>query len=139
MPEGKLNLETILEEANNLPALPAIVSEVMKMIDDPETTANDFQNLIIRDPVLVSRILRLANSAFYGYSREIVTISEAIIIIGLDTLKSLIIAISAHELLSRSFDGYKMKQGDMWKHSLFCAMVARTMVKDLYIQDTEKY
>ena len=130
--------QKILSEAENLPVLPAVVNKVLEEIDSPHSNPKVFQDIISRDPVLTAKVLKMSNSAYYGYSREIDTISEAVIILGLDTLKSLAIAASAYKLLNQPFEGYGLSKGGLWSHSLATAIAARVIAKSLNHQDTEK-
>jgi len=130
---------TILEEAENMPALPDIVNKVLEEIDNPNTNAKDMEAIISKDPVLTAKVLKMSNSAYYGYSREIVTLSEAIIILGLDTLKSLVIAASAFKSLNKDYSGYGLSKGDLWRHSLATALAARLIAKQKNQQDLEKF
>ena len=69
-----IDLNSILEESHKLPALPMVVTEILQKIDDPDTTPAVFQQIIIKDPLITAKTLKLANSAYYGYSRAITTI-----------------------------------------------------------------
>jgi len=129
----------VMSEAENLPALPDIVNKVLEQIDNPNSNPKDFQEIISKDPVLTAKVLKMSNSAYYGYSREIATISEAIIILGLDTLKSLVIAASAYASLSREAEGYGLQRGDLWRHSLATAAGARLISKQAGYKEIEKF
>lgn len=129
----------ILSEAENLPVLPDIVNQVLQQIENPNSNPKIFEDIISKDPILTAKVLKMSNSAYYGFSREIDTLSEAVLILGLNTLKSLAIAASAFKLLNQSFEGYGLSQGGLWKHSLSTAMAARMLAKILNYQDTEKF
>jgi len=129
----------VIAEAENLPSLPDIVSKVLEQIDNPNSNPKDFQEIICKDPVLTAKVLKMSNSAYYGYSREIATISEAIIILGLDTLKSLVIAASAYASLSREAEGYGLQRGALWRHSLATAAGARSIAKQIGYKEIEKF
>jgi len=129
----------IIDEAENMPALPDIVSKVLEEIENPNSNAKDMEKIISNDPVLTAKVLKMSNSAYYGYSREIVTLSEAIIILGIDTLKSLVIAASAFKSLNKEIDGYGLSKGDLWRHSLATALGARLIAKQKNLQDSERF
>lgn len=136
---SKILWKRILAEAENLPVLPDIVNQVLRQIENPSSSPTAFQDIISQDPVLTAKVLKMSNSAYYGFSREIDTLSEAVIILGLNTLKSLAIAASAYKLLNQPYNGYGLDKGDLWKHSLATAMAARSLAKMLNYQDTEKF
>ncbi|NMA04522.1 MAG: HDOD domain-containing protein, partial [Clostridiales bacterium] len=73
----KVTLEEIIRRVRDIPTLPNITNEIMKLTEDPDSTVRDIENVIMKDQSLTARILRLANSAYYGYPRRISTISEA--------------------------------------------------------------
>ncbi|MBN1898480.1 MAG: HDOD domain-containing protein [Spirochaetes bacterium] len=129
----------VMSTAENLPTLPDIVNQVLEQIDNPNSNPHVFQEIISQDPVLTAKVLKMSNSAYYGYSREIVTISEAIIILGMDTLKSLAIAASAYATLSKEAQGYGLARGDLWRHSLASATGARLIAKQLEYKEVEKF
>ena len=82
----------------NLPALPQVAWEAMSLIEDPDSRAEDLQKIISRDQALAARVLRLANSAYYGVSRTITTLSGAIVMLGFDTVRFLVLAAASESL-----------------------------------------
>lgn len=72
----------VLKRVNDIPSLPQFVIETLKKLDDPKSSAADVANKLSRDEGLVIRVLRLANSAYYGLSRRISSVSEAISFLG---------------------------------------------------------
>jgi len=107
---SRLLWNRILYDAENLPALPDIVNKVLQEIENPMSDAKSLQEIISKDSVLTAKVLKMSNSAYYGFSRQIDTLSEAVIILGLDTLKSLAIAASAFKSFNKEFDGYELHQ-----------------------------
>ncbi len=135
--KSKLLWNRLLEDADDLPALPDIVNKVLEQIENPNSSPKDFQDIISKDPVLTAKVLKMANSAYYGFSRKITTISQAIIILGLETLKSLVIAVSTLKYLHQEFDGYGYFRGDLWRHSLATAIGAKQIAKAQGIKEAE--
>ena len=84
----------VLKRVNDIPSLPQFVIETLKKLDDPKSSAADVANKLSRDEGLVIRVLRLANSAYYGLSRRISSVSEAISFLGFKTVKSIVLAAS---------------------------------------------
>ncbi len=125
----KLTLEQIVRRVGDLPALPQVVAEVLRITEDPDTTVKDLNEAISRDQALAAKVLRLANSAYYGFPRRIGTIVEAVIILGFNTIRNLVLAASVHGILSRELPGYQLARGELWRHSIACAMAARTLAR----------
>lgn len=125
----RLDLGTVLEGRNSLSAFPPVVTEILRRLDDPETTPAEFQEIILKDPLITAKTLKLANSAYYGHPRAVTTISEAVILLGMETLRGLVIAISAYNVLNREVRGYRYEAEDFWKHSLSTALLARGILR----------
>lgn len=125
----RLNLEQIVRGVNDLPALPHVALQIMRMVEDPNTSAQDINSVIIQDQSLTAKVLRLANSAFYGYPRRISTVTDAIILLGFNTVKSLVMAASVSEVMSREMAGYALAPGELWRHSQATAMTARLLAR----------
>src|SRR5512142_642283 len=125
----KIELKNILEESHKLTVFPTVVTEILQKVDDPTTTPAMFQQIIIKDPLVTAKTLKLANSAYYGFPRAITTISAAVVLLGLDTLRGLIIAISASNMLTKEVKGYRYQKDDFWHHSLSTALITQKIAK----------
>jgi putative nucleotidyltransferase with HDIG domain len=126
---GKVPLERIASEVDDLPALPQITAQVIKLTEDPDSTVQDLGDLICQDQALTTKVLRLANSAYYGFPRRIGTVTQALIILGFNTIRSLVMAASVHNVLAREVAGYALGQGELWRHSIGVAIGARMLSK----------
>jgi putative nucleotidyltransferase with HDIG domain len=109
-----------------LPAVPMIATKIIKLIDDPHTNAEDLQKVIIADQALATRMLRMANSAFYGVRQKIDTISEAISIMGFNTIRILTLAISTRELYKR----FGIIEQKLWEHSLGVSIASGLLAEE---------
>ncbi len=125
----KISLETIVERVNDIPALPQIVLRVMKMTDDPDTTAQDINKVLNQDQSMTARVLRLANSAYYGYARRIASVTDAVVLLGFNTIRSIVLAAAVSEMLNKKYEGYALEEGELWRHSQACAIIARTVAR----------
>ena len=114
----------------NLPSIPSIMIEISRALDNPMTNANELANLIRRDQGLVAKILTIANSPLYGIPRKVATIEFAIVILGFDHIKNIIIALSMFEVFKGSNDNYWDKNS-YWLHSLITATMAKRIADDL--------
>jgi HD-like signal output (HDOD) protein len=112
-----------------LPALPAHAYEVVELVDNPKSSAAQLSKTISADPALSAKVLRMANSPYYGFQKKISTIDFAIIVLGFDTLKEIVISISLMSALQNNQD----KQLDLdvfWDHSLSSAILARKLARE---------
>ncbi len=126
---AKFSIEDIIAAVNDLPALPQVVLKIMDLTQDPRATAQDIGNVISHDQGLTARVLRMANSAYYGYSRKVATATEATVLLGFSTIRSVVLAASINDILNRELSGYALGPGDLWKHSFGTAMASRHIAK----------
>jgi len=113
-----------------LPALPTIAMEVVELVDNPKTSASRLGKLISTDQALTAKVLKIANSPFYGFPRKISTIDFAIIVLGYDALKEIVISISLVSSLQRKSDA-QFDAKAFWDHSILSGVLARRLARDL--------
>lgn len=114
-----LSKELILK-ACDIPVVPMVAFKVMNLIDTPNSTLEDLQRAIMADQAMATRILKIANSAFYGVSRDIDTVSQALTIIGFNTVKYVVLAASTREV----YKGFGIFEQKQWEHSLAVSISA---------------
>jgi putative nucleotidyltransferase with HDIG domain len=124
--EIKEKIQSIIQ----LPALPTIAMEVVELVDNPKTSASRLGKVISTDQALTAKVLKIANSPFYGFPKKISTIDFAIIVLGFDALKEIIISISLVSSLQKKSDSY-LDARAFWDHSISTGVVARRLARDL--------
>jgi putative nucleotidyltransferase with HDIG domain len=119
------SLEDIVGSIDALPSLPSVVSRVNELVDDPSASAGDINDVISHDMALSSKILKLVNSAFYGFPRRISSMTHAVVILGFQTVRN--IALSAFVL--EAFDGDDLPFGyrSFWIHSVGVGVAANSL------------
>jgi len=128
-----LTPEAIKEKVQSiiqLPALPTIAMEIVELVDNPKTSASKLGKLVSTDQALTAKVLKIANSPFYGFPRKISTIDFAIIVLGYDALKEIVISISLVSSLQRKGDAYFDPKA-FWDHSILSGVLARRLARDL--------
>lgn len=116
-----------IEQIENLPTLPEVANKLLKIINDPTTTAVDVANLISRDLSLTSKVLRLANSAFYGIPRTVTTVQNAVVILGLKVINTMVFSITVVKMFPGDGRNELFSRKKFWAHSLACAVIARQL------------
>ncbi len=114
----------------NLPALPSLAMEVVEMVDNPKTSASQLGKVISTDQALTAKVLKIANSPFYGFPKKISTIDFAIIVLGFDALKEIVISISLVSSLQKKSDNYFDSKA-FWDHAIATGVIARKLARDL--------
>lgn len=133
-----VTLEEIVNGVNSLPSLPGVALQVIRITDDPYSTVRELNEAILQDQTITAQVLRLSNSAYYGYPRRIATVSEAIGILGFTTIRDLVMAASVHNILSREVKGYQIATGDIWRHSITCAMTSRAIARRVRYPEADR-
>lgn len=119
--------EKIEKAIQNLPSLSPTATKVVQVAHDPNSSPKQVVKIIMLDPVLTAKVLKLINSAFYGMKKEVGSVAQAVVLLGLNTVKNLALSAS---LLSLDFLRKKYRTIDMdgfWRHSLSTAVGARTV------------
>jgi putative nucleotidyltransferase with HDIG domain len=120
-------LQTLQKKLADLPPLPAVVTRIMQTVNDPNTSAEDLNRLISLDQGLSSRLLRIVNSAYYGFPKRISTITNAVVILGFNTVRNLVLGVSAFGMLSSKNSAGGLDRRVFWEHSV-ASGVAASMV-----------
>jgi HD-like signal output (HDOD) protein len=120
-----------LRRIENLPTLPAVLTQVLQTVSDPDSSALDLGQKILADQSIASTILRLVNSAYYGFQRRISNIHEAIALLGFSTVADLVLAASVF----RQFNGQSgaFDRPRLWRHALAVGMASDRLAKTLRI------
>jgi HD-like signal output (HDOD) protein len=114
----------IIARIGELPTLPEIYSRISELTSDPETGAKDLERVIENDPALASKLLKLVNSAFFGFPSEIRTISRAVMIVGFKALSQLAMSASVLNLFPKG-DAEILDFKAFWRHSIGVAVMSR--------------
>lgn len=119
-----------LDGLKDLPSIPAFLSDVLTALDDSKLNASAIAKLIEKDQSLTAKVLRVANSPFYGFSRRISTIELAVVIMGTNTIKEILLSLFMQKFVSRMKSGmFNLKQ--FWDYSLYCAVASRLFARKL--------
>lgn len=119
--------EELILNVCDIPAVPIVAFKVLRLIENPNSTLEDIQKAITADQAMATKILKIANSAFYGARRSIDTISDAITIIGFNTVKNVVLAISTREV----YKGFGLFEQKLWEHSLGVSIASGLMAGEI--------
>jgi putative nucleotidyltransferase with HDIG domain len=119
----------IEEYISNMPSLPTTVTKVLEVCNNPQTSPADLNHVISLDPVLVGRVLKLINSAYYGLGQQVTNLVRAIIMLGINTVKNLALSTAIMGNLSISNDFYGLNMEGFWRHSLCVGVAAKLLAK----------
>ena len=128
---GRAEVAAVIERTTELKQLPLVARKVMQIIEDPRSTASDLERILLSDQALTVKILKIANSSFYGLLRKVTTLQRAIMVVGFKAIKD--IAVSTAILnMYRSSDPLSLK---LWEGAVGCGIAARFLA--LEFDDSE--
>src|SRR5881394_757917 len=114
-------------------AVKKVTTRIVQTVEDPRSTASQLHKIVGHDPALVTRILKVVNSAFYGLPGQIGSVERAIVLLGLNAVKNLAVAASLGQL----FRGVKLCEGftakDLWTHCIAVAVTARELARQMKV------
>lgn len=120
-----LTLEEVVSKTTDLPSFPKAALQVIQLSESSSATAGAVAQAIGQDPALCIRVLRLANSAYYGLSRQVSDLQEAVVVLGMKSIKNLALIASTYPWLNRALAGYCLGPKQMWTHAIGTAMGAQ--------------
>ena len=135
---SRVSLDDLMSKTETVASLPAIYDEIVKVVNDPRSSANDVANVISSDPGLTARLLRLVNSAFYGFPGRVETVTRATTLAGMNELSQLALATSVLKAFSEGY-GQRIDMSSFWRHSLCCGVMARLLAEHLRESNPERY
>ncbi|MBX3340871.1 MAG: HDOD domain-containing protein [Nitrospira sp.] len=120
-PSANVDLRRRIEQVGELPTLPHVVQKLASMIGRPNVSAEEIGALIEKDQVLSAKVLRLANSPFYGFPSRIASVAHAVVVLGLSVVKGLTLCATAFDMMKNA------GMNDLWRHSLGVAITAHIL------------
>jgi len=131
MPNISAELRQLIRESKSLPTLHGVISKLSVLEASPKASSQEIAHLIASDQILSLKVLRLVNSPFYGFSRRVSTVSNALILLGISVIKSLLISTSIFEMMEKTLIG-------LWEHSMATAVAANLIATRLELSDREE-
>jgi putative nucleotidyltransferase with HDIG domain len=126
------DLRNRIEKLGDLPTLPHVVQRIAAMIGRPNVSTEEIGSIIEKDQVLAAKVLRLANSPFYGFPSRIGSVSHAVIVLGFNVVKGLTLCASALSIMKDA------GMDQLWRHSLGVAITANLLATRLEIKNPEE-
>ena len=130
MDDRRSQIWGVIKDTKTLPTLPGVITKLNTMAGSDKTTIQEMARLVSSDQVLSARVLRLVNSPSYGFYR-VSTISNAMILLGVDVVKSLALSSSIFEIMETSVVG-------LWEHSLGAGVAANVIARKLQLSEPEE-
>ncbi len=128
-----------LENVENLPTLPVVVQQIQKLIASPNSSMAQIAAIITRDQAIAARVVRLINSAFYGMGGKVTSIQQAIVLLGLKTVRNLVTGVSVVKMFENPGSASLFDREKFWMHTFACALGARAIAREIRTPDPEDF
>jgi putative nucleotidyltransferase with HDIG domain len=120
-----------IEQMGALPTIPAVVRKLLEVLENPKVSLAEIATIIAQDPVLAAKILKVVNSPIYGFPGRISSLTQALLLLGLNVARGLLLGVSVLDIMQRSIVG-------LWEHSVGCAIAARIIARRKGLKDAEE-
>ncbi len=132
------SLDKILNSIREFPTLPTIFGQLSDAMTDPDTNINYVASIIEKDTASVSKLLKLANSSIFGFRNRITTVPQAILYLGFEEVKNLLLSLKIIQIFRTKEKNINMiKPLDFWTHSVSTGVVARIIGASIGIRSSE--
>lgn len=122
----------VLRHIDRMPSLSPTVAKILQVANDPTSSANDLNKVISLDPVLAGKVLKLVNSAYFGFSEKVTSTVRAIVMLGLNTIKNLALNTAAMETMTDTTQG-GLNMDEFWRHLLATGVCAKLIARKIGI------
>ncbi len=124
-------IQMLIKDIKNLKPIPAIANQIVEMIDNHSVSMQDIAKIIQYDPAVTASILRTCNSAFFGLANPVESIKDAVAILGIDQVVEIALLNASSKTLNKSWKGYGLHEGAMWKHAVSSALIAKNIANKI--------
>lgn len=131
--------EMILSKLSSVAAIPTASVDLIRLVQEPDAPNSKLAQAIEYDPSLTSNLLRLANSAYFGFSRSVSTVRDAIFLLGRNEIFQLVVASLVGKMTQQSVKGWGLSPAALWDHLMGVAVVSRRLGQALHPEDPELY
>lgn len=129
------NIASLLK---SFPSMPGAAVKLLALIDDPDVSVSQIEDILRKDAGLTANILKLANSAYFGIPSKVGSVRQAVLILGLKRLIQMVIASCVGAIMDKPVPGYDLPPGELWRHAIAVSVAAEGLVKELGIGANEE-
>ncbi len=131
-----MNIDEAIAKIEDIPTISAILGEILQITSSEKSSLKDLSRLIYADQAIATKVLKMANSSFYGFTQQVKSIDRAIVILGFDEVRSIAMAMSVFESIYLKKGGAYYNRLRSWNHSMLCGFGTRILA-DMFIKDKE--
>ena len=128
----------IISKMKSFPSMSGIAAKVLKLLDDPDSSAGQVEQLLKQDPSLTANLLKLTNSAYFGIPSKVGSVRHAIAMLGWKRLSKLVMAACVSAITDRQIPGYDLPPGVLWQHSVAVSVTAEGLMRELKVAESDE-
>ncbi len=134
----KEKIDKIIADVKTFPSMSGVALKILKLIEDPKSSASDIEALLRYDPSITANILKITNSAYFGIPTKIASIRQAVVLIGWEKLGKLVMTTCVNAVMDKAVPGYDLSPGDLWQHSIAVSVAADILTKELGMEGSDE-
>jgi len=128
----------IFSQVQNFPSMSGAAAKLLALLDDPDTTPGQIEEVVRYEPSLTANILKLSNSAYFGLPTKVGSVKQAIILLGWKRVTQVVMTSCVSALMAKPIVGYELPAGELWRHSIGVSIAAEMLVKELKLQSAHE-
>jgi putative nucleotidyltransferase with HDIG domain len=136
--EKNILYSSILGKITELMPLPNTIQKIASLTKNPETPLKTISRELESDQAMVSKVLKLANSSFYGFSKQVRTISHAVVCLGYNSIRQMVLTAHSFSILDKELKSYYLEKGEMFNHSFAVALASRIIASKISYPNPEE-
>jgi putative nucleotidyltransferase with HDIG domain len=129
------NIDDIINGIDTLKPIPPVAAQIMALAEDENSSMSDIADLLVYDPSITASLLKICNSAYFGLSRQVESVRDAMTLLGLDQMVELVLLNGTAENFRDEPDGYGLGEGELWHHAVLSAHVAKVLAENHGLAD----
>ncbi len=138
-PEDKAErLRKYVSTINDLPTIPTIIYDILRSLEDGDMEIDDLVEMVFRDQVLTSRLIKMTNSPLFGRLKEVTNVKHAIVALGINRVRILVFSCSVLNVYPKASDKWVINPAKFWEHSFGCALASEKIAEKIGYKDREK-
>lgn len=122
-------LGEILLKLESFPGLPKTGAKLLALLEEPKTSTDEIEKILKYDPGLTANFLKLANSTYFGIPSKVTSVKQAILLLGFNRLKQIVLATCTCDVMGKAVPGYDLQSGELWRHSIAVSNAAVSLAK----------
>ena len=125
------DIQQILNAIERVKPFPNVVLKAMNMLRDPYIPVTKLVEVIQYDPIITMRVLKICNSAYFGLRKKVESLSHALVLLGNDQTRRVLMTSGALEFLDGQYSGYGLDQGELWRHAVAVALMSQVLMRGM--------